>query len=303
MRKMQNFEYLKPRTLDELFSLMDRYEESSRILAGGTDLLVALKKRSCPKPRRVINIKGIPHLDIVEFDEKENELKIGALVSIHALLKNPLIKSQWGVLHQAAEVMASPQVKNMATIGGNLCNGSPAADLPPPLMVLSATISVAGPDGERIVPIEDFFVGPGKTVLAKNEIVTAVRIPLPITQAACRYVKFSPGRPSDLALVGVAVLVKENSSGVCTNVRIALGAVAEKPIRALRAEKFLIGRDVNEEVFTTAGTIASEEARPIDDLRGSAWYRLEMIKTLVARTLKVVHKECEKLNSTKGGTS
>ncbi|MFC1866790.1 FAD binding domain-containing protein [Thermodesulfobacteriota bacterium] len=286
LRKLKKFEYRKPKNVEEVVCLLEKHHKDAKILAGGTDLLVAMKKGVCT-PRHIINLKGVKGLDQIEYSEEERALKIGALVTIASLLRSQVVKDKFSLLWEGSSLLASPQVKNMATVGGNICNASPAADLPPALIALGAEGKICGPHGERKMPIEDIFKGPGKTVLQSDELLAEVKVPLPSRRALGKYTKYNPGRMSDLAFVNVATLLEmKTGTKTCNKARIVLGAVAEIPMRAFKAEEYLQGKVVNENTIDHAGTLASEEARPIDDLRGSAWYRREMVKILVQKNLK-----------------
>jgi carbon-monoxide dehydrogenase medium subunit len=185
--------------------------------------------------------------------------------------------------------MASTQIRNLATIGGNLCNGAPSADLAPPLIALSGSAVVVGPDGERQVPLDEFFLGPGQTALEPGDLLVAVTIPPPQPGSGAVYLKHSPRRAMDIAVVGVAVAMTKSqlpaSSFQCEDVRIVLGAVAPTPLRARRAEEVLRDQQITEERIEKAALAAADEAQPIDDVRGSAWYRRRMVEVLTRRGL------------------
>ena len=285
-RRLPKFEYRRPTSLQEALSLLAQYKGKARLLAGGTDLVPKLKRREIEAPSYLIDIKSIAGLDYIKYDEVEG-LKIGALATIHAVESSPIIKERFPVLAQAAYSMASVQVRNRATLAGNICNAVPSADTAPALLTLQARVKLASQKGERWVDIEDFFTGPKETVLTDEEMLLEIEVPnLPLSHKGI-YLKLSPRRSMDLAVVGVAVVaVPEN--GVFKDVRIALGAVAPTPIRARRAEEVLRGQSLNEELIRTAAKIAEEEARPIDDHRASAWYRKKMVNVLVKRALRQI---------------
>jgi len=245
-----------------------------------------LKRREIEAPSYLIDIKSIAGLDYIRHDEVEG-LKIGALATIHAIETSPIIKERFPVLAQAAYSMASVQVRNRATVAGNICNAVPSADTAPALLTLQARVKLASQKGERWVDIEDFFTGPKETVLTDEEMLLEIEVPnLPLSHKGI-YLKLSPRRSMDLAVVGVAVVaVPEN--GVFKDARIALGAVAPTPIRARRAEEVLRGQSLNEELIKKAAQIAEEEARPIDDHRASACYRKKMVNVLVKRALQQI---------------
>ncbi len=287
LRKLREFDYLEPSSLSEAVSLLDHYGKNARIFAGGTDLLVTMKKGEL-NPRHLINIKGIPGQDYIRYDEKEG-LQIGALTTIRQIETSRVIQESFLPLAQAARALGSVQIRNRATIGGNLCNASPSADTAPPLLALDAAVKLVGSQGERVLPLERFFVGPGSTVLNK-EILTEIIIPHPALHTQGIYLSISRRRAVDLALIGVAVVAALNpDKGEWEAVKIALGAVAPTPIRAHHAEKVLEGKSMDAGLIEEAALIASEkEASCISDVRASDWYRKEMVRVLVQRALEHV---------------
>jgi aerobic carbon-monoxide dehydrogenase medium subunit len=238
-------------------------------------------------PKYLVDIKNIPDLEYIRYDEKEG-LRIGALTTIRQIETSLLIRERFLPLAQAAKVLGSVQVRNRATIGGNLCNAAPSAETAPTLLVLNTNVKVAGSKGERTLPLEQFFLGPGLTVL-QNEILTEIMVPSLSANIRGVYLKIGRRRAVDLALVGVAVAVAMDGNK-WKDVRIALGAVAPTPIRARRAEKLLEGKRTDAALMQEAGQIASEEASPISDVRASAWYRKELVKVLVQRALEQIDK-------------
>jgi carbon-monoxide dehydrogenase medium subunit len=286
LRKLGEFEYSQPTMLQEAISLLEKYGEEAKILSGGTDLFVAMKEQRL-SPKYLVDIKNIPDLEYIRYDEKEG-LRIGALTTIRQIETSLLIRERFLPLAQAAKVLGSVQVRNRATIGGNLCNAAPSAETAPTLLVLNTNVKVAGSKGERTLPLEQFFLGPGLTVL-QNEILTEIRVPSLSTNIRGVYLKIGRRRAVDLALVGVAVAVAMDGNK-WKDVRIALGAVAPTPIRARRAEKLLEGKRTDAALMQEAGQIASEEASPISDVRASAWYRKELVKVLVQRALEQIDK-------------
>ena len=285
-RRLPKFEYLRPTSLQEVLSLLAQYKGKARVLAGGTDLVPKLKRREIEPPSYLIDIKGIEGLDYIKYDEIEG-LKIGALATIHAVETSPIVKERFPVLAQAAYSIGSVQVRNRGTVAGNICNAVPSADTAPALLTLQARVKLVSEKGERWVDIEEFFTGPKETILTDEEMLLEIAVPnLPLSHKGI-YLKLSPRRSMDLAVVGVAV-VAIPEDGVLRDIRIALGAVAPTPIRARRAEEVLRGRNPNEELIKKAAQIAEEEARPIDDHRASAWYRKKMVNVLVKRALQQV---------------
>ncbi len=253
---MKAFSYEEPRSVEEAIALMGR-PGKNRLLAGGTDLLVRLKRREWTVDT-VINLKRIASLSGIE--DRGDYVFIGPLTKLEEIGQSELLAARWPMLRETVHEMGSPQVRAMSTVGGNLCNASPAADMAPPLLCLDAVMKARGPQGERLIPLKDFFAGPGRTVLAPGEMLTEIRIP-PAPAKGC-FIKFCTRRAMDLAFVSVAC------AAVGKDVRLALGAVAPTPIR--------VPPSVEEAVKRCA---------PIDDVRASAEYRREMVRVLVRRAL------------------
>jgi carbon-monoxide dehydrogenase medium subunit len=287
IKRLPRFEYHAPASLPEALELLSRWGEKAKVFAGGTDLLVSMKKREV-LPNHLINLKGISELKGVS-DEKEG-LKIGALVTLWEIERSKTVKEKYSILWEAVSVMASPQVRTLGTIGGNLSSAVPSADTAPPLIALGASVSLKGIHGERRVRVEDFFRGPGESVLKPDEILTQILIPKPSDGSGGTYLKMMRRNALDLALVGVAVSLRLDSERkVCKEARIVLGAVAPTPIRAPKAEEILIGKEMNEALAKEAGRMASEEARPISDVRASMEYRQTIISILTKRALMKVY--------------
>ena len=274
--------YFAPRTLKEALSLLSEYGPKARVISGGTDLLAQMKQREVLPPC-VISIGNIAELNFIKYDESKG-ISIGALTSVVDIATSPVVKSHFGVLAQAAGLLGTPLIRNQATLGGNLCNAAPSADTAPPLLVLEATAKIEGADGEKTVPLETFFAGPGQTVLGQGQLLTEIQIPNPPPRSRGVYLKQTRRRGADLALVGVAALVVMDG-GTLKDVRIALGAVAPTPIRAREAEAILRGFPVDDKRIEEAAEAASREARPIDDVRSSAEYRSTLVAVLTKRAV------------------
>jgi CO/xanthine dehydrogenase FAD-binding subunit len=283
-RRLPKFDYLAPNTIDEALSTLSQYKGRAKVMAGGTDILPKLKEREIKAPEYIIDLKGIPDLDYIKYDEVGG-LSIGALATIHAVETSPIIQERFGVLFQAAESMASTQVRNRGTLAGNLCNAVPSADTAPALLTLEASLKLISQKGERTVNVKDFFTGPNETVLTDEEILREIHVPNLPPRSRGRYLKLTPRRSMDLAVVGVAVVVVAED-GICNDIRIALGAVAPTPIRARQAENMIRGQKLSDEVIEGAARIAAEECRPISDHRASAEYRTEMVKVLTKRAIQ-----------------
>ncbi|RJX36540.1 MAG: xanthine dehydrogenase family protein subunit M [Desulfarculus sp.] len=280
---MKGFDYHESSTLDEAARLALGMAGEVRYLAGGTDLLV-LMKYGVLQPAAVINLKKIPGLDTLAFNEQDG-LKVGALVTWSRLLESKEVARYYPVLRQAAITMASGQIRNLATLAGNLCHASPAANGPIPLLLYQAVCHVHGPNGSRKIPVEAFFVGVQKNALGRGEILTHISIPPAEPGSRGTYYKFTHRRAMDLAIVGVGALVKVED-GVFRRTRLAMGAVGPVPVRDRKVESWLQGRPVNWGVIEEAAHMASRGCTPISDLRASQQYRRWLVEELTGRALK-----------------
>ena len=282
---MRRFEYLEARTLRQAIGMLQRHGEQARIVAGSTDFLVRWRAGFW-HPDYVVNIQRIPGLSRVTYSAR-NGLRLGAMVTIQTLEEHPAIRRNYPALAGAASSFAGVQVRNLATVGGNICNASPSGDMLPALLAYGAECRLSGPDGHRQVPLDQLFTGPGRTVLAQDEVLTEVTLPPPPTNTGSLYIKHSPRGAMDIATVGVASAVTvDRPSGECTGARIALGAVAPTPLRARAAEDMLRGRRLDADLLQAAAEEAMSQATPIDDVRGTARYRREMVRVLTRRTLE-----------------
>ena len=288
IRRLPEFEYHTPATLPEAVNLMGKYGEAGRLIAGGTDLLVAMKRRevACGHLISLANVEGLKG---ISFNNKEG-LRIGSLTSLSEIEGSDLVRKMYAPLWDAVSVMASAQVKNLATVGGNLASAVPSADTAPPLIALGASVRLKGQTGERTCKVEDFFLGPKACCCGTDEIVTDILIPAPEPLSAGCYLKLMRRNAMDLALVGAAVCLTLDKDRKCANARVALGAVAPTPIRAYAAESVLAGSPISDRLIEASAEKASEEARPISDLRGSAAYRKEIVRVLTRRALKTAYE-------------
>jgi CO/xanthine dehydrogenase FAD-binding subunit len=278
---LRTFQYLKPTRLSEALDLLGSYRDKARIVAGGTDLMVQWKKRLI-SPQFLVSVRNIPELHAVSL---EGELRIGSATTHRTLELSSELKQRFPIIYDAVSNLGSVQVRNSATIGGNLCNAAPSADTAPPMLVLEAGVHIAGANGERSVPIENFFKGPGRTVVQADELVTHFTVPAPPPNTGMAYWKHTRRKAMDLPILGVAVMLSfEEDLQTCRRARIGLGVAAPTPMRAREAEAYLEGKTVNEEVLGQAGEIAASHARPRTTIRGSEWYRRDMIRVLVKRT-------------------
>lgn len=283
---LPSFDYVQARTADEVAGLLTKHGEASRLLMGGTDLFPGLRD-GLFHPKLVVDVKHLPGLSSIEYDEQEG-LTVGAAVTMNQLATFPVVQSHYPLLAEAASTVASYQIRNRATLGGNLCNASPCADTAPAALVLEASFILFGPKGERSVSATEFFLGPGQTVIEPGEMMTAIRFPAAPAAAAARYHKLGRCRAGDLSLVGVAVLGFPCSTASGYEFRIGLGSVAPTPMRATAAEEFLTANPPDEKAFAQGAEIAMAAARPITDVRGTADYQKAMVRTLTLRGLRDV---------------
>jgi carbon-monoxide dehydrogenase medium subunit len=275
-------EYFTPKTIEEACQLLLRYKGEAKIIAGGTDLVVHMKRKKV-LTKHIINIKDAVQ-NYVIYSEIEG-LRIGARATIHSIESTPVIKEKFTLLYDAAAQLGSAQIRNRGTIAGNLCNASPSAEIAPPLIALGAMIRIIGADGERTIPIEDFFTGPGQTILKADEILAEIKVPNLPARSGGAYIKHSVRKAMDLAIVGVAAVITLDRD-IIKDVKVVLGAVAPTPIRVKRAEEVLKGRRISDELLQRTGQTASQCCLPISDVRGSADYRRKMVKILVVRAIQ-----------------
>jgi carbon-monoxide dehydrogenase medium subunit len=279
------FEYLEPATIEEAVSLLTKYNGRAKVIAGGTDLLVPMRQKVI-RPDYVVDIINIPGLDYINYDD-EKGLRIGALTTIRSLEKSAELNQRYPVISQAASQLGSVAIRNMGTLGGNLCNAAPSAETAPALIGLSAEARIVGPDGERVVPLEDFFTGPGTTVLKTAELLVEIQVPVLPLRTKGVYLKHAIRGSIDLAIVGVAaIVILEPGSNVCKDIKLVLGAVGPTPMRAHQAEEIIKGKRIDDALIDKCAQVASDESRPITDVRASDWYRKEMIKVFTRRAIK-----------------
>jgi carbon-monoxide dehydrogenase medium subunit len=253
-------------------------------LAGGTDLVIAMKEKGW-SPRYVVDLKRIPSLTGIR-ERPDGSIVMGALTTMREIETSSLILKRYFFLAQSAAEVGSIQIRNRATVGGNMANATPSADVAPALLALDALVKIADEGKERTVPLEDFFLGPGKTVMKPAEMLTELTIPPRPSSLRGEYIKFSPREMMDLAYVGVAVvLVLDEKERRCAHARIALGAVSPTPMRAKAAEAVLLNQVLTESLADRAGEEAAKECKPIGDVRSSADYRREMVRVNTTRAL------------------
>ncbi len=293
---MNEFQYIMPGSLEEALALAARYETKSALLAGGTDLIVQMK-RGIKSPSCIVNLKGIQDLNNIYYSS-EKGLSIGPLVTHNVLCEHLIILERYPLLAEAALSIGTFQIRERGTIGGNICNGSPAADTIPPLICLGAKLKLQSSSEERVVAIEDFFEGPQKTRLNSDEILTGVEIPILPPRTGGVYLKLGTRKALEIAVVGVAALLTlDEKKTTCVRARIALASVAPTPLPCPRAGAVLVGQKMQNKVIEQAARVAQEEAVPISDLRGTAEYRHEMVYVLTKRALNEVLRRITGLNT------
>jgi len=278
-RTLPKFEYVEAKTVAEACSLLTKYGGKAKVIAGGTDLLVSMRNRKVT-PQYIVNIRTIPNLDYIRYTDVEG-LRIGALTTLDSIEGSPIIRERFSIVAHAACQIGQPQIRNWATIGGNLCNATPSADMAPPLIGLGARAKIEDINGERVLPLEEFFVGPGISALRTGEILTEIQIPTPALYTRGVYLKIPARTMIDIAVVGVAVVLTLDSEYAnIMDAKIVLGAVAPTPMRARKTEEVIRGKVIEEGLIEKAAQTAAREARPISDVRGSANYRKELVRVL-----------------------
>ena len=280
---MRKFTYLAPKNIDEAVSLHESYGGRAKYIAGGTDVLVKIKEGKLA-PDYLISLKGILDQDRPYLNHETGELFIGAFLTHNAIEKSSIVRLNYPILHDAVKNIGSMQIRNVATIGGNLVNAVPSADGAIPLIALDGKAQIYGTKGRRSVDLGRFFLGPGQCDLDRGEILLEIVIPPLLPRTGGAYVKHGRREAMELPMLGVGTLLGlEEDSTTCARARICLGVAAPTPLRCLEAEKYLVGKTVDEASLAEAGRIAAEESRVRDSIRGLAWYRREMVGVLVKR--------------------
>jgi len=283
---METFEYIKPRSLDGAIDALNKYENAF-LLAGGTDLLVGMKYNSI-KPKCIIDIKEIPRMNTFEFSDG---WRFGALTTVRDIEVSDRLRQTTPFLGQAAKALGSIQIRNRATIGGNLCNASPCANFGAMFLAMDAMLRIISKDGERQMALQDFFTGPNQTVLRKDEVLTEIMVPEDAGRAEGIFLKHSAGKSNDLGLVNIAVILyREPGTDLCKKIAIAMGAVAPTPMRAKQAEAILTNNKLTPDLISRAAEKASDEAAPISDFRASADYRRSLVRAMVSKGIKALLK-------------
>ena len=291
---MKKYEYYQPRTLSEAHGMMERLKGNARYIAGGTDLMIRLKQKIV-EPEALISLRDIEELRGLEYN---GSLRIGSMTLFRDLERNTLIKDNFQALAGAVSVLANPQVRNVATVGGNLCNAAPSAECAPPLLVMDAVLTLEGPGGIRQAPVADFFMGPGKSSMEPAEILSFITVPEMEPHTGTAFFKI--GRVSqDIAIVNAAVLVVMDGE-TCRKARVAVGAVAPTPLRLFKTEEFLEGKKLIPEILEEMAAMVEEEVRPITDIRSTEAYRRTVSGVLVKRAVAQAVKNLNSGGSVSG---
>jgi len=281
---MINYDYHKPAELADVFGLLEQHGAKAELIAGGTDVMVTIKQ-SNRSPEALISLRNLSHLSYIQ---KNGDYHIGALTTHRMLEQSELAQRELTALYQGASQVGSIQVRNVATIGGNICNAAPSADTAAPLLIMNAKLVLKSNRGEREVAIQDFFVGPSETVKEWDEILTEIIIPKPQGNFGSAYLKHSRRKAMNLPIIGVAVGLSVSKDSIITDARIALTVAAPTPIRVPLAEEFLEGKTLSDDLLKEAGALASspECCSPRDSLRCEGWYREDMVRILIPRVAK-----------------
>jgi CO/xanthine dehydrogenase FAD-binding subunit len=277
---MQRFDYLAPQNLAEAIQMMSDRPEAT-LLAGGTDILVQMKEI-----RAVEALLSLKRVAEVHQFVHNGTLTIGSMVTVGQIAADQLIQEDYTALAIGAGLIGSVQIRNVATVGGNLCNAAPSAATAPPLLALGAQAVIASSQGEHVVPLEAFFRGPGRTVLQPGELLKAIVVPKPVDHSGSFYIRHTPRAWMDSAVVGVAAALTLGTNDTISNAQLALGAVAPMPMRATAAEALLPGHTLTDELLQEVGAMAAQEAKPIDDLHASAEYRRHLVNILTQQALR-----------------
>ena len=280
---MRDFEYTAPTTIDEAVQAFAGANGNARALVGGTDLIdqIRVGRRT---PELVIDMKRIPELNVLEYSA-DSGLRIGAAVSCTRVHTHPGVAANYPGIAIPSAFIGSVQIQNRASIGGNIGNAAPSGDTIPPLVALDATVTIAGPRGQREEPLEGIFAGPGQLTLQPNEFLVDVKVPPPPPRSSSYYLRFIPRAEMDIAVAGIGVAMTAADGGRIADVGIVLASVAPVPVRAAAAEGVVRGQQLSTELVRQAGESAVEAASPISDVRGSAEYRIELVKVLTRRAL------------------
>lgn len=278
IRRLPPFEYVAPKTLREASATLAKYKDEVALMAGGTDLLPKMKKREVV-PKYLLSLKTIPGLAYVKEDK--DGLKMGPMATIHDVEISPLIAEKYPILRGTSHVFASAQIRNLATVAGNLASSAPSADMAPPLIALGASLKLIGTPRGKVVSLEKFFTGPFTNCLSEGELIAEIQVPQPLPHTGGVYIKHTIRNAMDHALVGVAVVLTLDGGGICKDIKIALGSCAPTPVRAIAAEQALKGNKLNAASIEKAAKEAVSDAQP----RSDPEYKREMVQILTRRAL------------------
>lgn len=284
LNHLKDFEYAAASSIDEAVSLLAAGGERAKVLAGGTDLIVQLRE-GLREADLVVDIKKIPELLELSYSPEQG-LRLGAAVPCYQIYENAEIAKAYPALADATNIIGGWQIQSRASVGGNLCNASPAADSIPALIAYDAKCNIAGPQGTRTVPVAEFCTAPGKTVLGRGEFLVSIELPPPSTKTGAHYLRFIPRNEMDIAVVGAAAWISLNGGTTIKDARVALAAVAPRPLLVEAAAQALIGKEANEETFEAAAQAAQKSVTPISDMRGPAEYRVHLTGVLTRRALR-----------------
>ena len=280
---MIDFEYHSPTSLDQVFGLLEQYGEDSRIMAGGTALVIQMKQR-LSQPGHVIGLRKVGNLNAIESTSEG--VRIGSLCTQHQITTSPVIGEKLPLLADTFRKVATPRIRNMATIGGGLVNGDPSQDPPPSLIALGASAVMTSISGDRVVPLENFFIDYYETDVQPGEVLTSVMVPYQPIGCGSVYLKFLPRTADDYGTVSVAAVVSTEQDGTCKDIRIVLGSVGVTAIRATEAEEALRGKALTDESIRTAAALVKNCVDPLDDFRGSAEYKTDMAEVFARRAVE-----------------
>lgn len=285
---LPTFDFHEPTSIDEVCEILATYGAKAKLLAGGTDLMVNMKKKIMA-PKHLVCLSRISSMHGIE--EKGDQIIIGGRYTVAELTVDTLVEEKLGALRSGAKALGSPLVRNRATIGGNIGSARPAADLPPSLIAYGATAMLESRRGKRELPLGDFFKGPGFTEIDVDEILTEIRVPVPGQGEGAGYINLGVRKAQDCNIVNVASFIAlDEKNGRVKNARIVMGSVGPTPLRAATAEAVLIGRKPDGNLFLEAGEAARQDCTPIDDFRGAASYRKAMVGVLTKRTLAIAYR-------------
>ena len=277
------FDYVKVSSLEEASKLAAEKGDKAVLMAGGTDVILLIHEKAIPADT-VIDIKGIPGLDEIRYVEGEG-MRIGALVKLYDIQNSDIVKEKMPALSDASRYVASPQIRRKGTMVGNICNASPSADTASILVAMNAVVKVYNAEGEKEIPIDEFFKGVKKTALVPGDIVTGIFIPELNKGEGSAYFKHSVRKAMDLAIIGVGARIKMDGDKIA-DARVCMGGVGITPLRAKNAEQILIGNEITDELLEKAGAAASQECSPISDVRASAEYRTDMVRVYTKRAVR-----------------